>query len=198
VSTGVSSAAPVESPAVEPVVPAVESAPTDVLSKVKSIKGTTLIATICVLLAAVFVVNFFAARRNNDLERKQRADAVLLHDPKQVIETWKPMADGMELTVRPSDPANVSVLKTIRRTMKWQRGEYLRADYSDPRFGSKDLPGRADLEFGTAHEALNVRYVEVDGGAQLRWITTDEVMLDSLKEWAVATSSIKPDWSRNP
>jgi hypothetical protein len=179
--------------------PSAPAAPSnDVLTKVKSIKGTTLIATICILLSLVFVVNFFAARRNNDLERKQRADAVLLHDPKQVVEMWKPLADGMELTVRPTDPANSKVLNTIRRTMKWQRGEYLRADYSDPRFGTKDLPGRADLEFGTAHEALNVRYVEVEGGAQLRWITKDEVMLDSLKEWATATSSIKPDWARNP
>jgi uncharacterized membrane protein len=49
---------------------------TDVLTKVKSIKGTTLIATLCVMLSLVFVVNFFAARRNNELERKQRADAV--------------------------------------------------------------------------------------------------------------------------
>jgi hypothetical protein len=172
--------------------------PTDVLARVKSIKGKTLISSLCLLLAAVFVVNFFAARRNNEEERKQRADAVLLHDPKQVIETWKPLADGMELTIRPRDAANISALTTIRRTLKWQRSEYLRADYSDPRFGLKDIPGRADLEFGTAHEALNVRYLEVDGGAQLRWITKDEVMLDSLKEWAIATSSIKPDWARNP
>jgi hypothetical protein len=172
--------------------------PTDVLARVKSIRGTTLIASLCLLLAAVFVLNFFAARRNNEQERKQRSDAVLLHDPKQVIETWKPLADGMELTVRPTDATNINALATIRRTLKWQRGEYLRADYSDPRFGAKDIPGRADLEFGTAHEALNVRYIEVDGGAQLRWITKDEVMLDSLKEWATATSSIKPDWARNP
>jgi hypothetical protein len=170
----------------------------EILAKVRSIKGTTFIGSLVLLLAAVFVVNYFAAKRNNNEELKQRADAVLLHDAKQVIQTWTPLADGMELTLRPKDASNAPVLEKIRRTLKWQRTEYLRADYSDPRFGNKDIPGRADLEYGTANESLNVRYIEIEGGAQLRWISKDEVMLDSLKEWAIATSSIRPNWARNP
>ncbi len=161
----------------------------DILAKVRSVKGTTLIAIINLLLVAVFAVNFFAARQNNAEEKLRRSDATTLHDPSLVVENWKPLKDGMELTLRPVDVSNRPLISKIQRTLSWQRGNYLRADYSDPRFGNKDLPGRADLEFGTAHESLNVRYFKLVDGAQLRWITTDEVMLDSLQEWATAIAA---------
>ncbi len=171
------------------------SAPRDVLARVRSIKGTTLIVVINVILAGVFAVNFFAARRNNAEEKMRREDATTLHDPTRIVETWKPLPDGMEFTVRPVDGSDTALIDKIQRTLSWQRGNYLRADYSDPRFGNKDLPGRADLEFGTANKALNVRYFKVAGGARLRWITTDEVMLDSLKEWAVSVAGVRPTWA---
>jgi hypothetical protein len=68
--------------------------------------SATFISALTLMLAAVFVVNFFAAKRNNTEELKQRADAVLLRDAIRVIETWKPLADGMELTLRPKDASD--------------------------------------------------------------------------------------------
>jgi hypothetical protein len=86
-------------------------------------------------------------------------------------------------------------VQRIRRQLKFQRTEYLRANYSDIRFGNRDIAGRADLEYGTAHEALNCRYVEVDGGAQLEWIAANgdlpdaeqkPIMIDALAQWSAA------------
>jgi hypothetical protein len=155
-------------------------APIDVLAKVRSIKGTTLIVVINVILAAVFAVNFVAARRNNAEEKMRREDATALHNPAMTVETWKPLKDGMELTVLPVDASDSALIERIQRTLSWQRGNYLRA------------------EFGTANKALNVRYSDVEGGARLRWITSDEVMLDSLKEWAVSVAAVRPTWATNP
>lgn len=168
---------------------------TDILGRVRSVRGTTFIALINLILVAVLAVNFFAARRNNAEEELRRKDALTLQDTSLVVETWKPLRDGMELTLRPVDPENDALILKIQRTLSWRRSNYLRADYSDPRYGSKDLPGRADLEFGTANKALNVRYFELADGARLRWITTDEVMLDSLREWATAVASVRPGWA---
>ena len=104
------------------------SAPLDVLVRVRSVKGTTLIVVINVILAAVFALNFFAARRNNAEEKMRREDATTLHDPARIVETWKPLPDGMELTVRPVDasdsarrPTGPSLPITQRKSMRLVR-----------------------------------------------------------------------------
>ena len=121
------------------------------------------------------------------------SDARVVADTAQATQRWTRLPDGMTLQVVPADAAGgAKVTAIIRRYLKHQRVTYLTADYADPRFGSSDLPGRADLEFGTAHDLLNVRYREIAGGGELRWITSDSVMRSSLDDWAakVGTSAV--------
>ena len=180
----------------------------EALAKARSIKGITFIVGINVVLALVVLLNVVAARNNEHNAKRLKADALVVADPARVTQVWTRLPDGMSLTVVPA--AAVTVASTasspdgkdgeiltkatnqIRRYLRHQRKTYLTADYSDPRFGSSDLPGRADLEFGTAHEQLNVRYADVPHGGQLRWITTDSVMLDSLNEWAKSVGTSAP------
>ena len=166
-----------------------------VLGGVRSIRGARFLFGIVVLLLGVFVVNLVAARHNQSVERTHASEAAITRNSQFVAQDWWPAPDGMILTVRPNDLSDSKTLALVRRSMKWQRGEYLRADYSAGQSGGKDVPGRATLEYGTSHNSLNCEYREVDGGAELRWYTNDSVMIDALREWAAATSSQRPAWA---
>ena len=160
------------------------------LQQGRLVRGRTFILVLVVTLLAVFAVNYLAAKHNAYTSDRLVGDARAVADPVQATQTWTRRSDGMTLRVVPVGGADTVAMTTIiRRYLKQQRVTNLTADYADPRFGSSDLPGRADLEFGTAHKLLNVRYSEVPGGAELRWITTDSVMKSSLKDWAAKVGS---------
>lgn len=172
-----------------------------VLAKTRSVRGKRFIIGMNVLVVIVVLGNVIAAKRNERTANERSNDATLVADVARTTQTWTRLADGMSLAAIATDssgarvdPKKVSAdaTKRIRRYLRHQRTEYLRANYSDPRFGKKDLPGRADLEFGTSHNSLNVRYRDLPGGGELRWITKDSVMLDSLNEWAKRVGTSKP------
>lgn len=166
----------------------------DVLGKVRSIKGTHALAILLVINSAFLVLNYVSARHNRSVDQQRQRDAVVVRDVARVTETWTKLPDGMILVMRPTNPTDADAVKIIRRSLRWQRTQYLRGDYSDAKFGTKDIPGRADLEWGSINGLLNVRYRDLDDGGELHWITTDSVMLDSLDEWGtnVATGEF-PD-----
>ena len=159
------------------------------------VRGTPFIIGLGLLMAAVIGFNTWSAH-NNDVKRKQRIrDTVVIFDQQQVSQTWTPTADGMRFVAKAVTPNDEIMVSRIRRQLKFQRTEYLRANYSDLRFGNQDIPGSADLQYGTTHEALNCRYSEVDGGAQLEWIAANgdlpdaeqkPIMIDALGQWSAA------------
>jgi hypothetical protein len=173
-----------------------EQEPSDTpAGSVRTIRGSYLIVGLALVMTLVVGGNTWSAH-NNDLKRKQRiVDTAAIFDPKQVGQTWTPTSDGMRFVAKSVVPGDEATIKRIRRQLKFQRTEYLRANYSDIRFGNRDIAGRADLEYGTAHEALNCRYAEVDGGAQLEWIAANgdlpdaeqkPIMIDALAQWSAA------------
>lgn len=159
------------------------------------VRGTPFIVGLGILMAVVIGGNTWSAH-NNDLKRKQRiVDTATIFDKKQVAQTWTLTANGMRFVAKAAVPGDEVTMQRIRRQLKFQRTEYLRANYSDIRFGNRDIAGRADLEYGTAHEALNCRYSEVEGGAQLSWIAANgdladaeqkPIMIDALAQWSAA------------
>jgi hypothetical protein len=165
------------------------------LEKARVVRGTPFIVGLALLMAAVIGFNTWSAH-NNDLKRKQRmVDTAAIFDKTQVAQTWTPTTEGMRFLAKAAVPGDEITIQRIRRQLKFQRTEYLRANYSDIRFGNRDIAGRADLEYGTAHEALNCRYSEVDGGAQLEWIAANgdlpdaeqkPIMIDALAQWSAA------------
>lgn len=133
-------------------------------------------------------LNVVNARKNLSNERLHLRDFGVISAPAKTAQVWKMQPNGMVATFT-SVGADASTVKSIRRHMRFHRLEYLRANYSDLKFGNQQIRGRADLEFGTGHNELNCRYRDVPGGGELRWITKDSVMLDSLKEWATAVGT---------
>ena len=163
------------------------------LQQGRLVRGRTFILVLVITILVVFAINFVAAKHNVSTADRLVSDAKVVADTAAATQTWTATADGMTLQVVPVAGGEANRVTTIiRRYLKHQRITYLTADYADPRFGSADLPGRADLEFGTAHSLLNVRYADVASGGQLHWITTDSVMRSSLRDWAakVGTSPV--------
>jgi hypothetical protein len=165
------------------------------------IPGKRVIAGVSVVLVLTLGLNIVMARRNRDAAELRMTNEKLLNDTGRTKQVWIPVADGMVATFTSvaNDPAEV---RNIRHDLRLRRTEYLRANYSDAKFGSAQIAGRAVLEFGTANKQLNCRYRDVAGGGELRWITTDSVMLDSLKDWAAKVASdpsaVQPDPAATP
>ncbi len=173
----------------------------DVMVPGKSVRSKQFLSAVAVILVLVVATNVYFAKRNHRLLVENKADAALLRDTNKVRQSWSMLPDGMQLVAEPIDPNDVNALANVRRYLKRQRTEYLRANYSDAKFGKDDIPGRADLEYGTANDALNCEYKETAGGASLRWIAMDGsgpnpikgIVLEALKQWAtkVGTSPVK-------
>jgi hypothetical protein len=161
----------------------------------RTVRGKPFVIGLAITMVVVIGGNTWSARRN-DLRRKLRiADTAAIFDNKQVVQAWTPTADGMRFVAKTAKPGDEETIVRIRRQLKFQRSEYLRANYSDIRFGNQDVAGSADLEYGTAHEALNCRYREVAGGAELEWIAANgdlpdaeqkPIMIDALAQWSAA------------
>jgi hypothetical protein len=169
--------------------------PVGAVKTVRTVRGKPFIIGLAMLMVLVIGANTWSASRN-DRKRKERiSDTAALFDTQQVRQDWTPTADGMRLVATAAKPGDEATVFRIRRQLKFQRSEYLRANYSDIRFGNQDVAGSADLEYGTAHEALNCRYREVAGGAELEWIAANgdlpdaeqkPIMIEALAQWSAA------------
>lgn len=162
--------------------PAIGSKP-DSIAGVRTVRGTRLIVGVAIIVVLTVVFNLVMAERNRSNFSERSVEVVLINDRSLTKQSWTPVPDGLVARFVSVDN-NVTNVEQIRRLMKFRRTEYLRANYSDPQFGNSQIAGRADLEFGTANKKLNCRYRDVPGGGELRWITNDSVMLDSLKDWS--------------
>ena len=162
--------------------PALGATP-DSLPGVSTVRGTRLIMAVAVIAVLTILFNFAMAKRNETNEKQRAAETELVNDQTLTKQSWTNADDGLIATFVSVDGNDENVAR-IRSLLKFRRTEYLRANYSDPRFGNTQIDGRADLEFGTANKKLNCRYRDIPGGGELRWITTDPIMLDSLNDWA--------------
>jgi hypothetical protein len=152
----------------------------------RRVGGRRLIVGLTVVVLAFFALNLWAARRNQSDGRHQREMTSVLADPSLVRQTWSPETDGMDATFVAVDSSNSKLVRDLQAFVKAERTRHIRADYGDLRFENRTIPGRADLEFGTENLLVTARYRSVDGGAGLRFVTTDSVMRQALIEWSGA------------
>ncbi len=159
------------------------------LRSARSVRGKVLIAVLSVVVGGFLALDVWAARTNRSDARKAKEVAVVMADRSQVSQLWKETADGMTATFVAVDANDGARVASIRSYLRKQRIQHLRADYSDVRFEGRPLPGRPELEYGTENLKLNIRYRDVPGGGELRFIGTDgdrDIMKASLLEWSAA------------
>jgi type II secretory pathway pseudopilin PulG len=182
---------------------ATSDAPVEVVAvKAKSVKGKKFVLAFVGVLIVVVLGNLYAATNNKRLRKERAANALVFRDVKLVRQDWKKQADGMTLRATVVNENDTAHLNQIRSFMKHQRTEYLRANYSDPKFANNDIPGRASLEYATGNEALNCRYKDIPNGGELQFIAMEgsnadspqkAIVIDSLIEWAteIGTSPVQ-------
>ena len=159
------------------------------LRNARPVRGNILIIVLAVVVCGFLALNLWAARANQTAASNAKAAAAAMADRSKVNQVWVETTDGMRATFRAVDPENGARVASIRSYLRGQRVQHLRADYSDVRFEGRSLPGRPELEFGTENLKLNVRYRDVPGGGELRFIGTDsdrDIMKASLLEWSAA------------
>lgn len=70
----------------------------------------------------------------------------------------------------------------IRSHLQEIAGEFDKGNFSDPAMLHGDsMSGLTTLQ--NRHETLNVTYREIEGGAQITYVSQDEVVVDALHDW---------------
>ena len=159
------------------------------LRRARAVRGKVLIIVLAVVVAGFLALNIWAARVNQSDAKKAKEVAAVMADRAQVAQVWSETSDGMTATFRAVNRDDAVRVASIRSYLRKQRIQHLRADYSDVRFEGRSLPGRPELEYGTENLKLNVRYRDVPGGGELRFIGTDkdrDIMKASLLEGSAA------------
>ncbi len=159
------------------------------LRNARAVRGKVLIIVLGVVVAGFLALNIWAARVNQSDAKKAKEVAAVMADRAEVAQVWAETSDGMTATFRAVNQDDAGRVASIRSYLRKQRIQHLRADYSDVRFEGRPLPGRPELEYGTENLKLNVRYRDIPGGGELRFIGTDkdrDIMKASLLEWSTA------------
>ena len=90
--------------------------------------------------------------------------------------------DGGIQTVTADDPHDDAQIRLIREHLVEERDNFARGDFDDPaRIHGMDMPGVAELSAG--YRQISVAYADVPAGAELRYSTADQHLVDAVHAW---------------
>jgi hypothetical protein len=140
--------------------------------------------------AAVVLVGALAAcseRADPDAGDRQeevaeRGAEVMPFDLDATTHRFADTDDGGVQTVIADDPDDQAQVDLVREHLREERAAFARGDYDDPaRIHGHDMPGIDALAAG--YEDIEVIYADVPGGAQLRYVTSEAVLVDAIHAW---------------
>ncbi len=110
---------------------------------------------------------------------------VMPFDLAQTMHMFQPLEDGGLQAVTAQDPSNRTQIALIQAHLKEEAEKFRRGDFSDPATMHGDImPGLAALRGGAQH--IDVQYVAVPNGAQIRYTTKDTALIMALHQWFAA------------
>lgn len=90
--------------------------------------------------------------------------------------------DGGIQTVTADEPRDDLQVRLIREHLAEERENFARGDFDDPaRIHGMDMPGVAELRAG--YDNISVAYADVPAGAELRYTTDDQHLVDAIHAW---------------
>lgn len=124
-----------------------------------------------------------------DLAGRQAAVAeagagVMPFDLEATTHVFERMADGglQQVLADTDDPEQI---RLIRAHLSEEAIRFAGGDFHDPAMIHGDgMPGLHALV--TGHDRLDVRYAEIDGGAEIRYSTDDPALVEALHQWFAA------------
>lgn len=101
---------------------------------------------------------------------------------------FEPLADGGRQQVVANDPADRQQIALIRELLTQEVAAFRSGDFGDPAaIHSAAMPGLAVLE--TSAGTLAIAYSDLPDGAQIRFTTSDPLLIDALHAWFAAQLS---------
>jgi hypothetical protein len=114
-----------------------------------------------------------------------RGAQVMPFDLEQTRHVFESLPDGGLQTVTVTDPANRAQIALIQAHLQEESEKFQRGDFSDPaKIHGENMPGLAELEAGSGQ--LDVLYLALSDGAQIRYTTKDPALVMAIHHWFMA------------
>ena len=137
------------------------------------------------LLGAVACTSQPQASPARRAEVAARGAEVMPFDLSKTRHRFEDLPVGGLQTVTANDPADTLQLRLIREHLQQEAVRFSRGDFADPMaIHGHTMPGVAELRQG--FRQIQVRFDAIPGGATLRYITDDPIMLTALHRWFAA------------
>jgi hypothetical protein len=120
------------------------------------------------------------ADRQAEVAAKGRS--VMPFDLDRTTHRFQELPDGGRQTVTADDPTDRAQARLIQAHLRKEQAAFSRGDFTDPAsIHGNTMPGLAALKAGASRIA--VRYQDLPDGAELRYTTSDPVLVAALHAW---------------
>jgi hypothetical protein len=128
------------------------------------------------------------AAASRQAEVAARGRAVMGFDLDRTTHVFQDLPDGGRQTVTADDPADRQQVRLVQVHLRNEQAAFARGDFADPAaIHGQEMPGLAELKAGVGR--VTVRYRALRGGAELRYQTSDPVLVAALHAWFKAQTS---------
>ena len=111
-----------------------------------------------------------------------RGATVMPFDLQRTRHRFEPLADGGLQTVTANDPGDTAEVRLVREHLDAEAARFSRGDFADPRaIHGHGMPGVAELSAGAAR--IQIGFAAIDGGARIRYTSTDAALVAALHRW---------------
>jgi hypothetical protein len=156
----------------------------------KNLHTTALLLAVSACLTVMAMFGIASGTEGSSTATRQgevatRGAQVMPFDLEQTMHVFESLHDGGLQTVRVKDPANREQIALIQAHLKEESEKFQRGDFSDPAtIHGEDMPGLAELTAGAGQ--LDVQYLPLPDGAQIRYTTKDPTLVMAIHHWFMA------------
>jgi hypothetical protein len=156
------------------------------LKRAHLIIGSAILA-VGVTLLALFSLGALTPRTRQALVAERGAE-VMPFDLDQTVHVFEQFNDGGLQTVTAKDAAAGDQIALIQAHLQEEADKFSRGDFTDPAaIHGQAMPGLAELRVGATR--IEVRYMPLPNGAQIRYTTHDPALVAALHHWFTAQVS---------
>lgn len=152
-------------------------------------RAALIVVAVVVILGALGLAGWLLYTQGKVAGRQaavaERGSTVMPFDLEQTTHIFDDLPDGGLQQVIADDPADTTQITLIQGHLQAEAAKFQDGDFSDPAAIHGDsMPGLAELQRGYAQ--IDVVYTELPNGGQIRYITSDPVMVAAVHAWFAA------------
>jgi hypothetical protein len=145
-----------------------------------SAKPRTRIIAIVAVMVLYMAASLPAQTRQEEVAAK--GAKVMPFDLEKTTHGFQKLDDGGLQKVVVKDPSNKKQIALIQSHLKEESGKFRKGDFSDPaKIHGEDMPGLTELKAGA--KQIDIHYVSLADGAQVRYTTKDPKLVAALHRW---------------